>query len=126
MLDVRLALGRMGVLVSARARRVGLRHTSDLALERGGEQQRLALVRRHLHEPVDRRAEAHVEHPVGLVEHEHADALQRYVPAVDQVQQTPGRGDEDVGAPGQPRLLGDPGAAVDGRNGQSPCVRDWT
>ena len=54
--------------------RVAARQLADLAVERRGEEHRLALRRQHAHDPVDLRLEAHVEHPVGLVEHEHRDA----------------------------------------------------
>ena len=45
----------------------------DLAVERGGEQQRLAVVRDLAHDPLDLRQEAHVGHAVGLVDDEDAD-----------------------------------------------------
>src|SRR5581483_2831933 len=44
---------------------------TDLAVERRGEEHGLALVSQPAHEPVDLRLEAHVQHAVGLVEHEH-------------------------------------------------------
>src|SRR5438105_9634065 len=48
-----------------------------------------------LQDPVDLRAEAHVEHAVGLVEDEHAHGAEVDHPALDQVEQPPRRGDED-------------------------------
>ncbi len=48
--------------------------------------------------------------------------LQRDVTAVDQVEQSPGRRHEDVRAACEPRLLDDPGPAVDGGDGQCPGV----
>ena len=65
-------------------------------------------------DPVDGRAEAHVEHAVGLVEHEHADVLEREGAALEQVLEAAGRGHEDVGALGVASLLLEAHAAVDG------------
>ena len=99
-----------------------MRPTSPSSVAR--EQQRLALARGHLHDSVDDRAEAHVEHPVGLVEDEQPDAAERHVAAVDQVEQPSRRRDEDVRARGEPRLLDDPGAAVHGGDRERACVGD--
>jgi len=85
-LDVSLALLGVRVLVPARVGGVGLGDAPDLTLKRGGEQQRLALTRAQLDDPVDDRAKAHVEHPVGLGEHEQLDAVKRYVAPVDQIE----------------------------------------
>ncbi len=62
---------------------------------------------------VDRRAEAHVEHAVGLVEDEDLDVAERQVAAADQVLEPAGGGDDDVGAARLTGLLLDPDAAVD-------------
>ena len=48
--------------------RVALGDAPDFAVERRGEEQRLPVLRAGGDSPVDRRAKAHVEHPVGLVE----------------------------------------------------------
>jgi hypothetical protein len=71
--------------VHARPVRVDARDAARLAVERGGEEEGLAVGGRLGHEAVDDRAEAHVEHPVGLVEHEHAHAAQRHDAAGDEV-----------------------------------------
>ena len=42
--------------------------------------------------------EAHVEHAIGFVEHEEGDVAELHVAALDQVEQTAGRGDQDVDA----------------------------
>ena len=42
--------------------------------------------------------EAEIEHPVGLVENQHLHARQGEPPVVDQIEQAPRRGDEDVDA----------------------------
>ena len=64
---------RRAVLVGRRVVRVAAGDASGLAVERGGEEQRLAVLRAGGDDPVDRRAKAHVEHPVGLVEDQHPD-----------------------------------------------------
>ena len=47
---------------------------------------------------LDVRHEAHVEHPVGLVEHEVLDVFQRQIFLGDVIEQSPRRGDDDVGS----------------------------
>ena len=54
--------------VAAGIARVGARLLAGRGLERRREEQRLAIARRPGDDPVDRRLEAHVEHPVGLVD----------------------------------------------------------
>ena len=62
---------------------------------------------------VDLRLEAHVEHPVGLVEDERADTLERDEPALEQVVETTGGRDQDVRLARPPGLRVDRLAAVD-------------
>ena len=112
------------VLVAARVARVGAGDLAGVALERRGEEQRLALARRQRDDAVDGRAEAHVEHPVGLVEDEDLDVLERDRAALEDVLQAAGRGDDDVRAAGALHLALDAGAAVDGGDGQRAGVRD--
>src|SRR3954451_20115976 len=78
----------------------------------------LAAARREADDPVDGGLEAHVEHPVRLVEDEHTRASERDVPAVQEVQQPAGRGDEHVGTPRALRLGVQADAAVDCRDAQ--------
>ena len=63
-------------------------------------------------DPLDLRAEAHVEHPVGLVEDEHLHGVDGHEPALHQVVETARRGDEDVRAHAALGLRADRGAAV--------------
>ena len=65
-------------------------------VERGGEEERLTLARAAANDPVDRGTEAHVEHPVGLVEDEDADAVERQCPARELILEPPGRRHDDV------------------------------
>ena len=73
-LDVAALLGRGGLLVRDGVVRVAGGDAAGLAVERGREEQRLAVARGGGHDAVDDGAEAHVEHAVGLVEHEEPDA----------------------------------------------------
>jgi hypothetical protein len=77
---------------------VGVRQLADLAVERRGEEHRLPFARNRAQDPLDLRPEAHVEHPVCLVEDEDADAAERDEPALDQILKTAGRRDDDVRA----------------------------
>ena len=71
---------------------------------------------------VDGGPEAHVEHAVGLVEDEDAKPHQRDGAARDQVLETAGGGDEDVGPTPCGDLWAEADAAVDGGNLQAPCL----
>ena len=109
-----LRLGRQHAADVRRVHRVGAGELGDGAVEGGAEEHRLP-VRRHAREDaVDLRLEAHVEHPVGLVEHEHADAVELDGPALDQVEEAAGSRDEDVGLARLVDLAADGRAAVDG------------
>ena len=75
-------------------------------------------------DPVDGRAEAHVEHPVGLVEHERLHLVELEGAALEEVLQAAGRGDEDVRALCVARLLLEADAAVDGGHGEVAGLGD--
>ena len=70
------------------------------------EEQRLSRDGRPIDDPAHVGQEAHVEHAVGLVEHEHLDLAQARVPLVDEVDEAAGRGHEDVGPAAKRGLLG--------------------
>src|SRR3954454_11252356 len=93
------------------------------SLEGRGEEERLASARGTADDPVDRRAEAHVEHAVRLVEDEDAEPLQRDGTATDQVLEPAGGGDQDVGAAGGGDLRAEADAAVDGGDPQPARLR---
>ena len=63
-----------------------------------GEEQRLALGRQLGDDPADVVDEAHVEHAVGFVEHEHLDAIEMDGTVLHEVEQPAGGGDQDVDA----------------------------
>ena len=68
----------------------------DLAREGGGEHEGLALFRQRLHDAADLRQEAHVEHAVGLVEHEILKAGEVAMTLTHEVDKTAGGGDDEV------------------------------
>jgi len=100
-------------LEPARIVRVGAGEISDLAVQRRREEHRLASSREPRHDRVDLRTEAHVQHPVGLVEDEDLDLGKRQQPALGQILQPPGSCDQDLGILGLPRLAAHRHAAVD-------------
>ena len=69
-----------------------------LLVERRREQQRLPLGRRLAHNTADGGQKAHVEHTVGLVEHQDLDLVQVASTLLNQVDQTARRGDQDITA----------------------------
>ncbi len=111
-------------LVADRVARVHGGDPPDVAVEGGREEHRLAVLRQLAHDAVDLRQEAHVEHPVGLVQHEGLDAAELDVAALDVVLQAARRGDDDVRVVEAPRLLADAGAAVGDRELQPLRLRD--
>ena len=57
---------------------------------------RLAVGRKQFDNPPDVGHEAHVEHAIGFVQHEHLDRIELQAALVVEVEQTAGRGDDDV------------------------------
>jgi hypothetical protein len=116
-----LLVRRVGVL--SRVLGVGLGDAAGLTLEGGREEQRLPVLRAQVHDPVDGRLEAHVEHPVGLVEDQDLDVAQVEGAAVEEVLEPAGRRDDDLRAGGVLGLLLDADAAVDGGDLERTSVR---
>ena len=79
------------------------RELADLVVERGREQQVLALLGQEREDLADVRDEAHVEHPVRLVEHEDLDLAEVGRLLADVVEQPARRRDEELDA--GPELL---------------------
>ena len=102
MLDVGLAPARGAWVWRRGVARVGGGDLAGRALQRRREEERLALGGGLGDDPVDGRLEAHVEHAVGLVEDEDADAARARRAALDQVLEPAGGGDDDVGAAARP------------------------
>ena len=70
----------------------------DGARHRCGKQQRLPLRRKLRDDLADVVDEAHIEHPVGFIEHEKFHLAETQRVARHEVEQPPGRGDEHVDA----------------------------
>ena len=71
--------------------------TGDLRRHGGREEQRLTAGRQQLADLFDVRNEAHVQHAVGLVDDEDLDTHQHQLAALEMIEHTAGRGDQDVG-----------------------------
>ena len=69
---------------------------SGLAIQSRGEEQRLTVLRAGRDDPVNRGPEAHVEHPIGLVEHDDFQIAQVERPAPQMVDHAAGRADGDI------------------------------
>mmetsp|Transcript_31642 Transcript_31642/g.94293 ORF Transcript_31642/g.94293 Transcript_31642/m.94293 type:complete len:271 (-) Transcript_31642:241-1053(-) len=79
-----------------------LRKLSEALRHRRAEEQRLPLLRRHPDDLVDLFLEAHLEQPVGLIQHQHRQVLQPHTLRVPQmVDQPAGRRHNDLRAPPQ-------------------------
>jgi hypothetical protein len=81
------------------------RQRLDFGGHRGAEQQRLTVLRQLAHDAVDLRREAHVEHAVRLVQHEHLEVVEHHVLPLEVVDQAARRCDDDVHAAAQLLLL---------------------
>ena len=93
--------------------RVAPGELAHLAVQRRGEEHRLTVFAQLPHQPVDLGLEAHVEHAVRLVEHEHLHGVERHEAAVDEILQATRRRDDHVGGLGLVRLRPQRDAAVD-------------
>ena len=89
--------------------------SADVAVERGREQDRLAVRRDEIEQLAHLRQEAHVGHAVGFVDDDDLDTVELDRPPLDQVDQAARAGHEDVDAAAQLADLGVVAdAAVDG------------
>jgi hypothetical protein len=66
------------------------RQRLDFGRHGGAEEQRLPVARHLLHDAVELRREAHVEHAVGFVEHQRLEVREVHVALLEMVEQTPG------------------------------------
>jgi hypothetical protein len=107
-----VGVGRYDV-VTCRVTLVVAHQLVDRPLQRGREEQGLTRGARPVDQPSHDGEEAHVGHPVGLVDHHHVDVGERGRAALDQVGEPPRAGDEHVDPVAQGRhLLAVPDAAV--------------
>ena len=70
----------------------------DLRRHGGREEHGLAREGQQLADALDVGDEAHVEHAVGLVDHQHVDAGEQQLAALEMVEQAARRGDDHIGA----------------------------
>ena len=94
--DIQLRFFLTGDLDPLRAARHAAGELADHAGERRREEQRLARLRHAREDRVDLLLEAHVEHAVGLVQHQELDASETHAAAVEVVLEAARRGDRDV------------------------------
>ncbi len=87
----------------------------DLAAHRGGEEEDLSIDRCAVDQAPDRPEEAHVDHPVRLVEDDRFDAVEADVAAGDEIFEATRAGDHDVDTAAKGlTLVAVPDTAVDG------------
>ena len=98
----------------------GERH--DRRRDRRREAERLTARREPLQDAADVGQEAHVEHAVRLVEHQHLEAGEASVGLPEMVEQAAGRGDEDVDAATERLLLRAIADAAEDRRAREPRV----
>ncbi len=103
---------------------VALHEHVDVAVERGREQERLALLGGLVEDALDLGQEAHVGHAVGFVDDDEVDAVEAEVAPVHQVGQATGAGDGDVDAAAQGlQLAVEADAAVEGVDATAALAR---
>ena len=103
---------------------IGPRKIGDRPVEGRREEHRLPHFGDAGDDPINLGPEAHVEHPVGLVEDQHTNVAERHGAAIDQVDQAARRGYQDLGAARFPRLSGHRRSTVDGFDAQLEYSRD--
>ena len=101
---------------------VGVGQPADFGRHRGAEQHRLAQRRQLFDDAFDIRNEAHVEHPVGFVDHEDLHVAQYHLAAFDLVEQPARRGDQDVDAAVEQLVLAVEAFAADQQGMGQPVV----
>ena len=100
-MTVLAACERTSHLHDDRLAQILARERLDLGRHRRAEEQRLPVLRNLGDDAIDLRREAHVEHAVGLVEHEHLEIVEDDVLALEVVDQPARRRDDDVDAGAQ-------------------------
>ena len=74
-----------------------MRERFDFFGERGGKHQRLTLLRKLANNLADGRKKTHVQHAVGFIEHEKFETGKITIAAAEQIEQTSGTRDDNVG-----------------------------
>ena len=81
------------------------RRLCDLLGHGRGKQQRLAIDRQRRDDAAHAWPEAHVEHPIGFVQHQHFETLEVGRIAAHVIEQPPRRGHDDIGCSAQAAFL---------------------
>ena len=106
----------------ARGAGMMLDEPADRRREGGGEEHRLALGRGRGQELLEILAEAHVEHPIGLVEDEDLDSGEIEAAATEEIDEPPWRADDDLRPPSQIGELSIVGGPTVDRHGADPLL----
>jgi hypothetical protein len=114
----------LAVLVQDRPARVVGCDTACHPLERRREEHRLSRIWAAADDAVDGGAESHVEHAIRLIQHQHANRIERERATLEQVLQTSRGGHDQVRSGGPRRLGGEPDAAVHGGGADAPRSGD--
>ena len=104
-----------------RVARHAVGHIADHAIERGGEQQGLALGRGGSDDGVDVFGKAHVKHAVSFVEDQHFDVRELDLAPIQVIKQTAGGGDDDVALALELLDLGEHRCAANEAGGVEPA-----
>ena len=104
-LDVAMDVVRRGRLDPQRVLLVALRHHGDRLRDRRREHQRAAVRRRGIEDSLEVLAEPHVEHLVGLVEHDGLEPGGHEHAALEVIAEPSGRADHDMDAVAERLLL---------------------
>ena len=99
-----------------------LDEATDRRREGGGEEHRLAVGRRGGEKLLEILAEAHVEHPIGLVEDEDLDSGEIEAAATEEIDEPPWRADDDLRPPSQIGELSIVGGPTVDRHGADPLL----
>ena len=114
--DLALLLQRLGLVVGGVGLVVAHQHV-DVAVERGREEHRLALLVGQVEQAPHLGEEAHVGHAVGLVDDDDVDVVEAERAALEEVLEAAGGGDDDLDALAERLHLAlHAGAAVDGEH----------
>ena len=96
--SMRSVVGASGLTSTNRIMEHRRDEVADALRHRCTEQEVLTALRQEREDPPDVPNEAHVEHPIGLIEHQVGQIGQIEMTLLLQIEQASGRGDEDVDA----------------------------
>ena len=89
---------RAPISTTSGSRQHPLGHRLDFRRQRRGKEERLPVLGHVFDDPAHVREKAHVEHAIDFIEHEILDVLEIRGAVLEEIEQAPRRGDEDVHA----------------------------